>query len=940
MKPEHTSRYIAAFAKIIGVQENLASEYAERKGIEALVDNAYQLLETPEQIAKHNAFLELYRMSSSIGRQNPILSSPTAAASYMHSVLEKVHDKESMVVAFLNTKNRVIDYEQVSIGTINSSLIHPREIFRNAILNKAVSVLICHNHPSGDLTPSDEDKAATKALKEAGELLGIPVVDHIIITGINRDDVYSFRAQGVLEQHAHYATGHTITEKPSSYKEKDKDQQLDEITAKLEEGIKDVFTSGKYEEYLKVMSRFHKYSVNNTLLIAMQNPDASLVAGYHAWQKKFERHVLKGEKAIRIIAPVPEKKIITREKVDPVTQKPVLDQEGKPIMEEQELINNRFKAVPVFDVSQTEGKELPTLTKELAGPVRDYALLFDAIKLASPVPVEIQSMKANRDGYYHLKDKRIAIRRGMGEAQTLATLVHELAHAKLHDTLDIGKSGKDQRTQEVEAESIAYAVCQYFGIETAENSFGYIAGWSGDKELDELKSSLKTIRDTASNLINAIDEKLLTLQKEREPLPNEKEAAVTHLTEKVVALAETISEYAETPEHKQNIPSLGNVAEIKSWLGTIVKEGAFPYNAQAKEMQNQFEALEQGKATYLLENGERLVLNKADSHISYKLQDALGKKLSEGFVTQPGLLLDAAKDMVLHENGREGIGARLLSDADIEKLNSLAEQEPQVTFHHSQHKDLPNDMHLPLSQANRLVERLDKSQSIEREKRDLIKKEVFPVGFRIDYIKDGIPETYSGKQEIGRGEGSLTMHMQAHIQNTLNKNNWKVYEKAAVWETEQGDYKAAFRHSQEALLPYFNSHSALSYLKERTNTYMAQIDSMSEDRKEGLRNYYQDVNRYVLESRRQLNLYSEPHMPSFPQLETYIQVQDLEQDFDHDGAPQRVDINDQDSRVQLMHHKDKLGGAKEKPSIRERLKAQNGIETSSQHGKRKEIELS
>ena len=248
MNPAEETRYIAAYARIIGVQEAVASEYAHRKGIAALVDNAYQLLETPEQLAKHQAFLDLYRMSSSLTRETPLHSSPSIAAGYMHSVIDQVHDKESLVVAFLNTKNRVIDYEQVSIGTINSSEIHPREVFRNAILNKAVSVLICHNHPSGDLNPSPEDLAVTKSLKEAGEMLGIPVVDHIIITGLNRQDVYSFRAQGVLEAHGHYHTESVLAERKPAYDSKDK--ALDEITAKLEAGIKEIITSGKYADYL------------------------------------------------------------------------------------------------------------------------------------------------------------------------------------------------------------------------------------------------------------------------------------------------------------------------------------------------------------------------------------------------------------------------------------------------------------------------------------------------------------------------------------------------------------------------------------------------------------------------------------------------------------------------------------------------------------------
>ncbi len=199
-------RYIQAFSRIIGVKEDDAIEYAERKGLNALVDNATQLLSTPVQREKHQAFLDLYRMSSAINTRNPIINSPDTASAYFHSVMDKIHDKEAFVVAFLNTKNRVIDHEVVSVGTINSSIVHPREVFRNAIINKANSVILCHNHPSGDLTPSTEDINITRRLKETGELLGIKVLDHLIINGINQHEVFSFQAKGVLETAETYGT--------------------------------------------------------------------------------------------------------------------------------------------------------------------------------------------------------------------------------------------------------------------------------------------------------------------------------------------------------------------------------------------------------------------------------------------------------------------------------------------------------------------------------------------------------------------------------------------------------------------------------------------------------------------------------------------------------------------------------------------------------------
>lgn len=199
MRDTDELRYIQAFARIIGVKEDAAIEYAERKGLNALVDNATQLLATPVQREKHQAFLDLYRMSSTINTRNPIINSPEKASAYFHSVMDEIYDKEAFVVAFLNTKNRIIDHEVVSIGTINSSIVHPREVFRNAIINKANSVILCHNHPSGDLTPSTEDINITRRLKETGNLLGIKVLDHLIVNGINQNEVYSFQAKGVLE---------------------------------------------------------------------------------------------------------------------------------------------------------------------------------------------------------------------------------------------------------------------------------------------------------------------------------------------------------------------------------------------------------------------------------------------------------------------------------------------------------------------------------------------------------------------------------------------------------------------------------------------------------------------------------------------------------------------------------------------------------------------
>lgn len=393
-------------------------------------------------------------------------------------------------------------------------------------------------------------------------------------------------------------------------------ERLKDITDSIERGIQDLFQSDKYAQYLRTMSRFHKYSVNNTMLIYMQKPDATLVAGFNKWRDQFERNVMKGEKGIKIIAPTPFKKKIEQEKRDPDTNLPMLDADGKVIIEEKEIKIPMFKPVTVFDVSQTDGKPLPQLASDLTGNVQNYEVFMEALRRASPVPIEIIPILDGSDGYFSLDDQKIAIREGMSEVQTVSAVVHEIGHAKLHNQkkieepkdatkyqeveifdipalfsngritpadipegmycydlrgsdddpgmpvmvenhvvvnhagsiitakpLDLGEDGrlafteeeglnfvggeisayrffneqrKDRHTEEVEAESISFAVCAYYGIETGENSFGYIATWSKDKELKELRASLETINSTSSELITDIDRHYADIMKERE----------------------------------------------------------------------------------------------------------------------------------------------------------------------------------------------------------------------------------------------------------------------------------------------------------------------------------------------------------------------------------------------------------------------------------------
>ena len=296
-------------------------------------------------------------------------------------------------------------------------------------------------------------------------------------------------------------------------------QRVQELTDKLEQGLQDLFNSESYRNYLATMSKFHNYSFNNTLLIAMQKPDATLVAGYKAWQKNFERHVNKGEKAIRILAPAPYKIKEERDKIDPVTQELLLDKDGNPQKEEVEITIPAFRAVSVFDVAQTDGKLIPELAAhELLSDVEGYQYMIRAVEAISPVPIELEEIAGDSKGYYDREAKRIAVQENMSESQTLKTMIHEVAHSKLHskEVEQDEQMKKDRNTKEVEAESIAYTVCQHFGVDTSDYSFGYIAGWSSGRDTKELRASMDTIRRTASELITGIEEQLQELQRNRE----------------------------------------------------------------------------------------------------------------------------------------------------------------------------------------------------------------------------------------------------------------------------------------------------------------------------------------------------------------------------------------------------------------------------------------
>jgi len=400
--------------------------------------------------------------------------------------------------------------------------------------------------------------------------------------------------------------------------------RIKEITDRLEQGIRDLFESGRYMDYLRSMSRFHRYSLNNTVLIYMQRPDATLVSGFNKWRDQFGRNVKRGEKGIKIIAPTPYKVKKEMEKLDPVTQAPMLDKDGRAVMEEVEIKIPMYRVVSVFDVSQTEGRPLPQLAENLSGDVKEYGIFLNALKQVSPVPIAFEAMEPNTDGYFSQEEKRISIRASMSEVQTVSAAIHEITHARLHDysvqQLAAAQGDenveppklKDRRTEEVEAESVSYAVCQYYGIQTAANSFGYIASWSKGKKLPELRASLETINKTASGLIEEIDKQLAVLQKEKE-----KEKAQTVPAEPentaVSASQEEMAHALEVPE-----PDSGSDGYLMpDPVMSLAARNAYGYTDEDMlplSKERAVELYEQDMTVYMLDadNGAGMAFDRAD----------------------------------------------------------------------------------------------------------------------------------------------------------------------------------------------------------------------------------------------------------------------------------------------------------------------------------------
>ena len=616
------------------------------------------------------------------------MNNPDAAIRVMNEFLSQM-DRELFCIVNLQADLTPINMNIVSVGSLNEALINPREIFKSAILSNAHSMMLIHNHPSGNLTPSTSDIQTTARMQELGELMGISLVDHII-TG--RDgNYYSFRDKGEFpDSRIRFSTRvedidltkGMVTEAIAPYEEvtdtKEKDnvrdiptvqtttiplpvqgKDMDSIMQSLESGVEELFTSNRYQEFLKTMAKFHNYSFNNTMLIAMQRPDATLVTSYKNWQS-MGRQVMKGEKGITIIAPAPYKKMKEKEVLDE-NQRPIMGTDGKPKTEKVELTVPHFKAVTVFDFAQTSGEPIQTLAPELlTAAVQDFDSFMQAIQKISPVPIRFDEIDGNANGYYHNADKEIVIKKGLSESQTLKTAIHETAHAKLHDSEIMESLGveKDRLTKEVEAESVAYCVCSSFGLDTSDYSFPYIAGWSSSREMKEMKASMDVIRKTAGEMIDQLTEELEIILEEKQK---------TELHEKYGILVDALEAAGYRYDYRESEPGhivlapdgtheiagylqFESWGDIQNWLEDTITEGT-DISERVDRTMYPF------KYDYTLE--EEMFRGNGDRYAIYHVdEDTPGKQhlfMNMAMVKEDGITIDAANYKCvysgrLHEN--------------------------------------------------------------------------------------------------------------------------------------------------------------------------------------------------------------------------------------------------------------------------------------------------
>ena len=688
--------------------------------------------------------------------------------------------------------------------------------------------------------------------------------------------------------------------------------RMKEITDRLETGIQELFESERYTAYLTSMAKFHSYSFNNTLLIAMQG--GQLVAGYNKWRDDFHRNVKRGEKGIKILAPAPYKVKKEMPKLDEQGQ-PVMDKDGKPLTEVQETQVPAFKIVSVFDVSQTEGEPLPSIgVDELAGNVEQYEDFFKALEQTSPVPMAFEDIPGGSHGYYHLTEKRIAIQENMSELQTLKTAIHEIAHAKLHaidPDAPVTKQADrpDSRTREVQAESVAYAVCQHYGLDTSDYSFGYVAGWSSGKDLKELRASLETIRATTHELITTIDGHLAELQQQRQA-----QQAVEQTVEQAAEQPAPDSVFSKLPPEQQqemtdsvkamlqtlidaDVKSTGEVTQgtldaiqtqgfVLSGDGTLQRAEAQPepqpWNGIDGLLNNKPimpEATPTERANALIDwaerNGQRMGNEERRLIVEYaeavgntgKVIELINRLCEHGYEMQYGHVDELVKSRI----DREIAEAKAAQQPTLDPT-----AEPVVTILFTESPDLEMGQQMPLHEADALFARLD----AEHRGGGYYDK----TDFRIDFTFQGEPHSYSGRQDFGDRDGSLIEHIREYQTFYLNDEKWKDH------LTRQGGPEAwAEDHaSREAFLteiiPYMELHCNLSRLEQEAQTRLASSDTLTPEETA----YYGALVDYAMECRPLLN-HGEP-LPEMPKLTDFDQsLQDYKAQVEAEIAQEAAD---------------------------------------------------
>ena len=681
-------------------------------------------------------------------------------------------------------------------------------------------------------------------------------------------------------------------------------ERMKEITDRLETGIQELFESERYKAYLTTMSKFHSYSFNNTLLIAMQG--GQLVAGYNKWRDDFHRNVKKGEKAIKILAPAPFKAKKEVQKLD-AQGRPVMGKDGKPVTEVQEIQVPAFKIVSVFDVSQTEGEPLPSIgVEELTDSVERYGEFFKALEQTSPVPIGFEDIPGGSHGYYHLTEKRIAIQEGMSELQTLKTAIHEIAHSKLHaidpEAPAIEQADRaDSHTREVQAESVAYAVCQHYGLDTSDYSFGYVAGWSSDKDLKELKASLETIRATAHELITTIDGHLAQLQKERQAQQEQPQAAPL---EQAAEQPDPDSVFSKLPPKQQqemtasvkamlqtlidsDLKSTGEVSQgtkeaAQAQGFTIAGDGTLEQASAIPQPQawNGIDGLLNGKsfmpeaspadrAAALIEltekNAPRLGSEERQWIAAYaeavgdtdKVIGLINRLCEQGYELQKGQMDSFVKSEIESEIA--------VANAQRQIAQNPA-AEPVVTILWSESPHLKDGQQMPLHEAEAVFKELDSARRHERKQPGYTGHWYDKTKFRIDFTMQGQPDNYEGRQDFGDRDGSLIQHIRGYHEYYAQDESWKNHvlhhEGPEAWEADKAQRDMLLHE----FVPYMELHCNLAAMEQEARRPLQSGETLTPEQTA----YFNAVLDYVKECRPLLNQ-GQYQLPEPPQLADFDQ---------------------------------------------------------------------